>query len=99
MMSETTATAVGWPPAPCPPKTVSPPNLPVAITRFWLPCTRARGEVSARRDPQILADLIVGALVVSIVNWTIDKTYSLETGLHDSAAALGELLTSDPPSS
>jgi AcrR family transcriptional regulator len=59
----------------------------------------ARGEVSARRDPQILADLIVGALVVSIVNWTIDKTYSLETGLRDSAAALGELLTSDPPRS
>ena len=59
----------------------------------------ARGEVSARRDPEILADLIVGALVVSIVNWTIDKTYCLETGLRDSAAALGELLTSDPPRS
>jgi hypothetical protein len=43
--------------------------------------------------------LIVGALVVSIVNWTIDKTYCLETGLRDSAAALGELLTSDPPRS
>ena len=43
----------------------------------------ARGEVSARRDPKILADLIVGALVVSIVNWTIDKTYWLETGLRD----------------
>src|SRR6202158_2123618 len=56
----------------------------------------ARGEVSARRDPEILADLIVGALVVSIVNWTIDKTYCLETGLRDSAAALGELLNSDP---
>jgi len=42
--SETTATAVGCPPAPCPPKTVSPPNLPVDITRFWPPSTPASGD-------------------------------------------------------
>ncbi|MDT5238078.1 MAG: hypothetical protein QOD97_276, partial [Mycobacterium sp.] len=59
----------------------------------------ARGEVNARHDPQILADLTVGALVVGIVNWTIDRSYSLETGLHDSAAALVDLLAAEPPPS
>src|ERR1035441_7241186 len=48
-MSETTATAVGCPPAPWPPNTVSPPYFPVATTRFWLPSTRANGEESATR--------------------------------------------------
>ena len=60
------------------------------------PLKTARRCNGARRDPQIVADLIVGALVVGIVNWTIDRTYSLETGLRDSVAALGELLTNDP---
>lgn len=59
----------------------------------------ARGEVNARHDPQILADLTVGALVVGIVNWTIDRSYSLETGLHDSAVALVDLLVAEPPPS
>jgi hypothetical protein len=57
----------------------------------------ANGEISSAHDPQILADLIVGGLVVGIVNWTIDKTYSLESGLRDSAAALVELLAAEPP--
>jgi AcrR family transcriptional regulator len=52
----------------------------------------ARGEVSRRHDPQTLAEIIAGALVAVIVNWTIDKTYSLDTGLHDSAVALADLL-------
>jgi AcrR family transcriptional regulator len=55
----------------------------------------ARGEVDPRRDAQTLADIIVGALVVGIVNWTIDRTYCLDTGLRDSAAALADLLTAD----
>jgi AcrR family transcriptional regulator len=59
----------------------------------------ARGEVNARHDPQILADIIVGALVVGIVNWTIDRSYSLETGLHASATALVDLLAGEPRSS
>src|SRR5450432_4260924 len=42
--SETTATAVGLPPAPCPAKTVSPPNFPVDMTRFCPPSTPASGE-------------------------------------------------------
>jgi hypothetical protein len=35
---------------------------------------------------------MVGALTGGIVNWTVDKTYSLETGLHELAAALADLL-------
>jgi AcrR family transcriptional regulator len=53
----------------------------------------ARGEVSARHDPETLADIIVGALSGGIVNWTVDRTYSLETNLHNLGVALAELLT------
>jgi AcrR family transcriptional regulator len=55
----------------------------------------ARGEVTARHDAQTLADIIVGALTGGIVNWTVDKTYSLKTGLHDLAIALADLLGRD----
>lgn len=53
----------------------------------------ARGEVSARHDPQTLADIMVGALSGGIFNWTVDRTYSLQTNLHNLGAALAELLT------
>jgi len=56
----------------------------------------ARGEVSARHDAQTLADIIVGALTGGIVNWTVDKTYSIESGYHDLAVALADLLRADP---
>jgi AcrR family transcriptional regulator len=56
----------------------------------------ARGEVSAKHDTQTLADIIVGALTGGIVNWTVDKTYSLPTGLHDLAVALADLLDAEP---
>ena len=46
----------------------------------------ARGEVSVRHDAQTLADIIVGALTGGIVNWTVDKTYSIESGFHAPAA-------------
>ena len=52
----------------------------------------ARGEVTIGHDAQTLADIIVGALTGGIVNWTVDRTYSLETGLHDLAVALADLL-------
>ena len=55
----------------------------------------ARGEVGVKHDAQTLADIIVGALTGGIVNWTVDKTYSLQTGLHDLAVALSDLLTGD----
>jgi AcrR family transcriptional regulator len=53
----------------------------------------ARGEVSARHDAETLADIIVGALTGSIVNWTVDRTYSLKTNLHSLAVALADLLS------
>ena len=52
----------------------------------------ARGEVSVRHDVQTLADIIVGALTGGIVNWTVDNTYSLESGLHNLALALSDLM-------
>jgi AcrR family transcriptional regulator len=55
----------------------------------------ARGEVGREHDPLILADIIVATLVGGIVNWTIDKTYSLETGLHELAVALADLLQNE----
>ncbi|ORA79245.1 TetR/AcrR family transcriptional regulator [Mycobacterium malmoense] len=52
----------------------------------------ARGEVSVRHDAETLADIIVGALSGGILNWTIDRTYSLKTNLHNLGVALAELL-------
>lgn len=52
----------------------------------------AKGEISAKHDPQILADMIVGALFSGLTNWTADKTYSLKNGLHGMATALTDLL-------
>ena len=46
-------------------------------------------------DTQTLADTMVGALTGGIVNWTVDKTYSLESGLHALAVALADLLGAD----
>jgi AcrR family transcriptional regulator len=54
----------------------------------------ARGQVTIRHDPHTLADIITGALIGGIVNWTVDDTYSLQTGLHALAVALAELLGS-----
>jgi AcrR family transcriptional regulator len=53
----------------------------------------ARGEVSATHDAETLADIIVGALSGGIVNWTVDRTYSLQTNLHNLGVALAELLS------
>lgn len=55
----------------------------------------ARGEVTRKHDPHTLADIIVGALVGGVVNWTIEETYSLDTGLHDLALALVDLLQTE----
>jgi AcrR family transcriptional regulator len=54
----------------------------------------ARGELHTHHDPQILADIIVGALTGAIVNWRVDATYSLPTNLHNLGVALADLLTS-----
>jgi AcrR family transcriptional regulator len=53
----------------------------------------SRGEVSTRHDAETLADIIVGALSGGILNWTVDRTYSLQTNLHNLGVALAALLT------
>lgn len=57
----------------------------------------SRGEVSTAHDPDILADIIVGALAGSVVNWAVDRTYSLQTNLNELGQALAGLLTRPPP--
>ncbi len=52
----------------------------------------ARGEIHTRHDPQIVADIVVGALSGAIVNWRVDTTYSLVTNLHNLGLALAGLL-------
>src|SRR5580658_6082429 len=50
--SETTATAVGSPPAPAPRKAISPPYSPEVKTRFRFLCTRPKGDdVGTRLGP------------------------------------------------
>ncbi len=55
----------------------------------------ARGEVTRKHDPRTLADIIVGALVGGVVSWTTEQSYSLDTGMHDLAGALVDLLQAD----
>jgi AcrR family transcriptional regulator len=55
----------------------------------------ARRELHTHHDPQIVADIIVGALTGAIVNWRVDSTYSLPTNLHNLGVALAALLVTD----
>jgi AcrR family transcriptional regulator len=55
----------------------------------------ARGQLRTPHDPQIMADIIVGALTGAIVNWRDDATYSLPTNLHNLGVALAGLLAAD----
>jgi AcrR family transcriptional regulator len=52
----------------------------------------ARGEVTERHDPAVLADVVAGSLVAVLLSWTADETYAIRSGLHDVAAALADLL-------
>jgi AcrR family transcriptional regulator len=56
-----------------------------------------RGEVHVRHDPDIIADIIVGALAGALVNWHVDATYPLTTNLHNLGVALADLLTAAVP--
>ena len=56
-----------------------------------------RGEVHIRHDPDIIADIIVGALAGALVNWHVDATYSLTTNLHNLGVALADLLNAAVP--
>ena len=52
----------------------------------------ARGEVTTAHDPLTLTDIVVGTLNAVLMNWTSDETYNIESGLHDAARALADLL-------
>ena len=54
-------------------------------------------QVHVRHDPDIVADIIVGALAGALVNWHVDPTYSLTTNLHHLGVALADLLTAATP--
>jgi AcrR family transcriptional regulator len=52
----------------------------------------ARGEVTRRHAPAVLADILVGTLVTALTNWCANDRYDLETGLSEACAALLDLL-------
>ncbi len=59
-----------------------------------------RGEITAPFAPEVLADLLLGALTTALVNWTADDGYDLAAALDESARALVALFTapaSPPP--
>jgi len=51
----------------------------------------ARGEIGARHPPEVLADLLVGVLIVALTQWCADPAFDLKRGLQQSARALIEL--------
>src|ERR1700692_3853070 len=57
--SETTATAVGSPPAPAPRKAISPLYSPEVKTRFKLRCTRPNGDEAGTRLGPTSANKVV----------------------------------------
>jgi AcrR family transcriptional regulator len=50
-----------------------------------------RGEITRRHRPEVLADLLLGALVVALGNWRAAEDYDLERGLADASRALLDL--------
>jgi AcrR family transcriptional regulator len=51
----------------------------------------ARGEISRRHAPEVLADLLLGALVTALTNWCADEDYDLVGALAQSGRALLDL--------
>ena len=54
-----------------------------------------RGEISTAHSPEILADILLGAITAAVGNWSADTTYDLEGELDRTAAALLDLFASD----
>jgi len=50
-----------------------------------------RGEIARRHRPEILADILLGALTVAISNWGASDRYDLERSLQETARALLDL--------
>jgi AcrR family transcriptional regulator len=52
-----------------------------------------RGEITDVHPPEILADILLGALTTALGNWSTDEAYDLEGELDRTAAALMDLFT------
>ena len=70
--------------------------LGLAAQRF-VASSVARGEIRASVRPEVLADLLLGALTITLGNWSTQPGYELRRELRDAADAL-LLLFSAPPS-
>jgi AcrR family transcriptional regulator len=52
-----------------------------------------RDEFTRRHSPEVLADLLLGAITTAITNWCADEDYDLNEGLEKAARALLDLFT------
>jgi AcrR family transcriptional regulator len=50
-----------------------------------------RGEIAKRHRPEVLADILLGALTIALGNWCAGDDYDLERGLREAARALLDL--------
>jgi AcrR family transcriptional regulator len=50
-----------------------------------------RGEITTAHRPEILADILLGAITIAVGNWSADTSYQLEDELEQTSAALLEL--------
>jgi AcrR family transcriptional regulator len=61
----------------------------------WVKNSAARGEISAHQAPEVLADIVAGALTGAIVNWTADPSYQLAVNMHEIGVSLARIFA-DP---
>ncbi|MDQ6852766.1 MAG: TetR/AcrR family transcriptional regulator [Actinomycetota bacterium] len=54
-----------------------------------------RGEITTAHRPEVLADILLGAITTAIGNWSADRSYGLEGELDQAAAALLDLFAPD----
>jgi AcrR family transcriptional regulator len=54
-----------------------------------------RGEITTAHRPEVLADILLGAITTAIGNWSADRSYGLEGELDQTAAALLDLFAPD----
>jgi hypothetical protein len=66
-------------------------SLSKAATRFIAEGIES-GQVTAAQTPQVLADIVIGALTTAITNWCDDPAYDLPTELAHAAEALLRML-------
>lgn len=55
-----------------------------------------RGEITAEYRTAVLADLLLGSLLMAVANWSSDPSFDLERELADAADALVTLFDPDP---